>query len=214
MEDVAQGNLNEYVRELPSIIEKAKTLIVVDEVSARIAGALVDQWRARKKAFLEWINPHIDRANLAHKALTQDRAKIVNGYDEVIETVGSQVITWQDEEKRKREEAEARIQAEMKAREEEAQLAVAEQLEKAGDHEMAEAVISQPAQPARVILPPVVKIIGDRKTFDFELTNEKALPREYLQPDLVKIRRMVVAMGYECTIPGIRVFERKGLSGK
>lgn len=214
---------NQFNDELPAIIERAKSLKVVDEASARFVSGLVNEWRARKKAFLGWINPHISRLNEAHKALTRDRAMVENGYDGAINYGGSLVITWQDQEEQKRKEAEARLQAELKAREEEARLAEAIQLEKAGDHEMAEAVISQPIEPPRIILPPVEKLIGTRTTWHAVVYDKMLLikavangevPMIALEPNMVHLNQQAVSMKNEMNYPGVKATPREGQSGK
>ncbi len=214
---------NEFTKELPAVISMAKTLNVKDEMSAKAVSELVNKWRSRKKAFIEWIEPHIKRANDLHKGLTQDRAKVVNGYDEAINLGASQVITWQDEQERIRREAEAKLQAELKAKEEEARLAEAVELEKAGENELAEAIISEPIKPPKITMPVFEKQIGTRETWYAEVNDKTQLikavangevPLMAIEPNMVFLNRQAIALKNEMRYPGVIAKSKKGLSGK
>jgi len=45
-----------------------------------------------------------------------------------------------------------------------------------------------------------------QERWDFKIESERDIPREYMIPDTVKIRRAVIA---EITIPGVRAFKKK-----
>lgn len=217
--EVNNESLQTYEGEIPSLLEKAKGLQVKDLESFSIAKSMVDTFRDRKKAFLEFIEPHIDRANKAHKALTRDRARVVNGYDSVINEASKKAIAWQDEQERIRKEAEAKLQAELRKKEEEERLARAVELEKSGDTKKAEEVISEPIETKKVNLPssmPSGMGLGTRKNWKWKLVNQKEVKPQYLIPDEVKIGQMVRALGKEAeaTIGGIEVWQEKGLSGR
>lgn len=48
--------------------------------------------------------------------------------------------------------------------------------------------------------------------WNFTITNEALIPREYLMVDEVKIRRVVKALKADTKIPGVRVFDEGGVS--
>ena len=59
--------------------------------------------------------------------------------------------------------------------------------------------------------------VSMRKTWDFEITDPMAIPPEYKKDpiewvDQVKIRKVVKALGAECRITGIRIFEKHGIA--
>jgi len=55
---------------------------------------------------------------------------------------------------------------------------------------------------------------GIRKDWDFEIVNEKKIPREFLMIDEKKIRAFVKAMKNEARIEGVRVFERESVTAR
>jgi hypothetical protein len=69
----------------------------------------------------------------------------------------------------------------------------------------------------------VVAVVSDRaaprvtgiaipKVWDFEVENEKLIPREYFELDKTRLRKVVMALKGLCNIPGIRVFQVKRMA--
>jgi hypothetical protein len=69
----------------------------------------------------------------------------------------------------------------------------------------------------------VVAVVSDRaapkvggiaipKVWDFEVTDESLIPREYFELDHTRLRKVVMALKGLCKIPGIRVFQIKRMS--
>jgi len=52
--------------------------------------------------------------------------------------------------------------------------------------------------------------VTTKKIPDFEIVNEDLIPREYMIPNLTKIRKLVV--GGRKNIPGIKIFEKDSLA--
>jgi hypothetical protein len=53
------------------------------------------------------------------------------------------------------------------------------------------------------------KGISYRQVFKFEIKNEKLIPREYLEPNLSAIRKVVNATKGKANIPGIKITKEK-----
>lgn len=51
-----------------------------------------------------------------------------------------------------------------------------------------------------------------RKEWKFVIVDAKLIPREYLIPDEVKIRRIVRAMKEQANIPGVRIYSEDTVS--
>lgn len=100
-----------------------------------------------------------------------------------------------EEEKRKKEEEAAR------AREQ-------------GKEILAQAIESAPVVPPPVVVPRESKpaptmsggTVSSREEWDFRITNESLLPREYLMPDEKAIRAVVKARKGSTQIPGVEAF--------
>lgn len=127
-----------------------------------------------------------------------------------------------EEERRKAEQVELEKQIARQKAEAEAAAAKAVALDKAGLKEeanvaMAEAVAIEQKAPEQVYVAPakVAKSPGvsaPKKSYDIELTDAALVPREYMEPDLVKIRKVVNAMGGNIAIPGIKIIPVNAVS--
>lgn len=125
------------------------------------------------------------------------------------------LLTYQQEEERKRREIEARAQEEARK--------AAEKLQKQADAaaakgktEKAEALQQAAASVvAPIIAPTVQKLAGvsNRLTWHYEVTDSAQLPREWLMPDDKKLGAYVRAMKGETNIPGLRVYSKDGIAG-
>lgn len=118
---------------------------------------------------------------------------------------------------REAREAAAAEQRRLQAEAETRRLEEAAALEARGDTKAAERLIEQPVAvpivtPAPVFMPtppavaaaPKVAGISYGEVWDFEVTDEALVPREYLMLDDVKIGRVVRAMKGSTNIPGIK----------
>ena len=83
-------------------------------------------------------------------------------------------------------------------------------LEGAGLKLMAEQVLETPSFVPPVVLPGAPKLAGssERTYWKFQITDEAALPREYLMPDEKKIGQVVRAMKEKAVghIPGVYAY--------
>jgi hypothetical protein len=74
--------------------------------------------------------------------------------------------------------------------------------------ERAQAVVAPVAQRAA----PKVEGVSIPKVWQYEITDEDLIPREYLVVDEVKLRKVVMALKSQTNIPGVRVFEQKRIA--
>lgn len=114
-------------------------------------------------------------------------------------------------EKRKQAEAAAATgraaeAARLNAQAQKVQERAADKVEKFEDR--AAQVVAPIAQQAA----PKVAGVSVPMVWDFEITDEKAIPREYFDRSDVRIRKVVQAMQGNTNIPGVRVFQRKRIS--
>ena len=121
------------------------------------------------------------------------------------------------EEERKAEEErflQAAIEAEGKGYKDQANELVKMAEEKMEEIKQEAAVIIQePVRVAPIVMPKAVpKIAGGpvyQTRWDFEITNVNLIPRNYMIPDLVKIRNIVTDLKDQANIPGIRCFSKR-----
>lgn len=119
----------------------------------------------------------------------------------------------------KAEEAEQKRLQEAANREAQQQRAelgeLADVAEAEGDIDTAQALADEAAMvvaPSLMERAPKVAGTSVRETWEFEITEPHRLPREFLAPDLKKIRGYVRAMRSEARIPGVRIWSEKSIA--
>lgn len=195
--------------------EQARAIEISDAPSFEKAGEFLVDVKTLRKAISDHHQPVIEAAHKAHKAALAAKKSYDEPLAEAERIVKGSMTTYQREEERKRRELEAKLRAEAQKLEDERRLAKAEELEKAGNSAAAEAVIEKPVvAPAISVAPAAPKVAGvsTRKSWDFRITDESLIPREYLSVDEKKIRGVVRALGAEAKIAGVEVFERSEIA--
>lgn len=147
-------------------------------------------------------------------------------------TIKGAIGTYQAEERKKAEalrraaEEAARIERERLAEEARQAAEAAKAAAAAGDEEAAaaaqvqatvlaaEAEVVEHLAPAVVEAPAKLAGVSTRQDWDFEITDEAAIPREFLVVDEVKIRKYVKAMKADAKIPGVRVFAKDVIAAR
>ncbi len=117
------------------------------------------------------------------------------------------------EEQRKLEEYTRRKEAEEKAALEAAALnAIAKGDEARAVELVTKAEEVRHAVPVLAPVAPIAQGASFREIWKFEITDAKALPREYLIPDETRIGQVVRALKKDCSIPGVRIWSEKILA--
>lgn len=227
-----------------SLPEKARALTITDDASLLRAGEFLTGIKALRKEIGETFDPLITKAHSAHKAAIDAKKKVETPVAEAETIVKRGMALYQEaqeriaaqaaEEARKERE---RLEAEERAREaeerrrlereaEDRRLAEAAAAEAAGDAETAERILElppevvfvPPAAPSFVPPPPPepVKVAGVSfsEKWEYEVFDERQLPREYTMRDDKKIGAVVRAMKGETKIPGVRVFATKTVAAR
>lgn len=124
------------------------------------------------------------------------------------------MIAYSDEQDRIRRE-EQRRQNEAAEKERQRLADIAERAAAKGQDKKAENFADRAAMvqaPVVQTQAPKVGGISIPKVWTFEITDEDLIPREYLEVDLVRIRKVVTALKGDTNIPGVRVFEQKRIA--
>jgi len=195
--------------------------LVIDSPETYMAGAelVVSIKQARQEAK--------DRFADSREAAKQAKAAVDNLYNSLDRplaghesTLKGKLQSWDNEQERIRREQQQAAQLAAQKAEEDRRLREAEQLEAAGKPEEAARVIERPVVAPPVVLarttPKVEGLVHKFKPWDYRIVDESKLPRQYLTPDITKIRGVVRAMGEQTNIPGIEVYREKtvAVSGK
>jgi hypothetical protein len=196
------------------VLLRARLIAVTDRESEAEADRLLATAIRLKAEVKRSQDPLCAAADAAHKAATRERARLMAPFEAAEQLLGRKLIDWRAELRRRSQEAQRLAEIEARRIEEERRLAEAEALEAAG--ETREAVDSILAAP--VVAPPVVVPQQDLEassvqstitTWEAEIVDEAAIPREYLTPDMARIRKVVSALKGQTSIPGVRAVPRE-----
>jgi len=202
-------------------LELCQELSVIDNDTLLTADDLVTRGAREIKLIKAFIDPHIDRANKAHKALTQDRLKMIAPIKSGQAGLQQKMRVYKEEQDRLRKIEEAKVHAEAHKKQEETQkveedrrLAEAERLEKEGRNEEAESVIDAPIPVAKQYIAPVVQnntpklntIFIDK--WEADVFNEALVPDEYKIINQGMLNRRAQDTKGMISIPGCRMVNR------
>lgn len=209
---------------LAVIKEQLGDLIVIDQGSLTQANTLLIDIKSLRKRFDEEFDPGIKEAFAHHRTLVAQKKKWTDPLDEAERAIKPKIAGYLVEQDRIRLEAEraaerARIQAEKEANEA-ADIAVALIREGKADEakdivELAkEKVLDIEAEAPFIPDKPVANGTTLRETWEFEIEDESLIPRQFLMPDMKKIRGHVTNMKRDGKIPGIRIFSVKSVAAR
>lgn len=214
------------------LAREAQSLAVRDQETANRATLLILAGKDMVKKIKEHFAPLKKAADEAKKKLLDAEKAELQKVEPYIEKLQASLTAWRLEEERKRREAEeAARRAELERRrleeellrkaeearrleEEKKKLEGEEAARKAREELEKQALEEAAAREKQIIPPPPIpekpKTDGLtlRENWTFEIVDESQIPREYLVPDPVKIRKVVQVMKDKTNIPGIRVFNQ------
>ena len=205
-----------------TIVDQAKAVKVTDAQSYIVAGAL---WKAIKdmmKEVADTFDPIIEKAHASHKEALAQKAKFYAPLEAAYRSVKGLMSTYDADQERLRLAEQHRLEEIARKAEEERLLqeaiAAEEEAKRNGAtkeeaKQEAAAILSEPVYVAPIVLPKAVpKMQGGpvySTRWDFEVTDLGKIPREFMAPDLVKIRQIVTALKDQTNIPGIRAFSKR-----
>lgn len=219
----------EVKRHATELVPQAKAVIVTDVISDKRAKEMLLAVRGARKEIADTFDPDIKRWHEGHKAAIATKKKFDDPLEECDRYLNSQINSYALAEIRRAREAEEAARAKAKAEAEEAARKEAERLalddaialEKEGKTEEAEAVLANPVpvQPHYVAPAPIAPqlstvkgVSSPRLVWDFRITDETMIPREYLLVNESAIRAIVQRTNGKIRIPGVEAFERASTS--
>jgi hypothetical protein len=198
-----------------SIPERAKAIVVSNNETYLDACDVLKTIKDLRANIAATFDPMREAAHTAWKETINQQKKVEAPLEEGEAAVKQAISKYLAEQERLRKEAELLAQKAAQEEAERQQLADASLLDEMGETDMANAMLAERATAAPVILPrtvPKVSGIVPTKTWDFDIIDPMKIPRQYLVPDLVKIRGVVRALKSSANIPGVRVREVTGIS--
>ncbi|GAH04324.1 unnamed protein product, partial [marine sediment metagenome] len=162
-------------------------------------------WEKQVDAFCD---PNINRLHKAHKEALAQKATFKEPLKKAEGMVKEEIKQYLVEQDRIRREAEEKAKQEAEKKFEEAR-----ELEKEGKKEEAEQIREDETALATP-LPPVVKAEGTHlmKRWTWETEDENKIPREYMEPNKLKISETVRLLKGKANIPGVKVSQVSSVS--
>lgn len=212
------------------LAREAQNLIVKDQETANRATQLILAGKEMVKKIKDYFSPLKKAADEAKKKLLDAEKAELQKVEPYVEKLQQSLTAWKIEQERKRREAEEaarkaelerkRLEEELLRKAEEARrleeekkrIEGEEAARKAREELERKALEEAAAKEAQIIPPPPVpekpKTDGLtlRENWVFEIVDESLIPREYLVPDLIKIRKVVQTLKDRTNIPGVRAY--------
>lgn len=201
------------------MVGQAAMLSVTDDASFSRGGEMLLEIKRRAKIVDERFADPVSLAHKAHKALTALRDSVLSPFKQAEITIKGKLGTYQMDIERKRQEEADRLRRQAEAQAEADRIAKAEkQMDKGDLAGCKETLEAAPAfvPPPRVTTPEPPKVAGVsfKDVWKFEIVDASKLPAEYLIPNEKAIGQTVKGLMGKTSIPGVRVWAEKGVSGR
>lgn len=206
-----------------SIPDRVAEIVVRNQDDLDAANDYLNVVRRRIDYFSNLYDDRIAKAHAMHKGLLADKKGFTDPLTRAKEILDRKIADYLYEEDRKRMavERERQMAEEKVRREAEKASDKAHELIQKGQEAKAEAIIDKATEKIEAVMAaaPAVpeKPLADYRltqTWDIEIMNAEIVPREYCQPDEVKIRRIVKANFGRMEIPGVRIFQKRSVASK
>jgi hypothetical protein len=217
MKAVAVPDTSEIDSKTSLVVTAAEALEISNPQEYVEASGFLQDIKGLQNEIDDTFDTPIKLAHEAHKSIIGARNKHRVPLEQAEMLVKKKVGEYQRLEEKARKEQERKLLAETLKREEEARKEAAKELEQKGKPEEAKQVLETPVIPPPVVLQPQtpkIKGITTRETWKFRITNSDLIPKEYMTPDVTKIRGVVRAMKGQTNIPGIEAYPESTVSAK
>ena len=201
-------------------LEMAKNMKIENIDHYKFADECNSSGAKQTKVVEAFFNPHIKRAHETHKALTSDRAKVLNPIKEGCRLIGNKMVVFKraEEEKERKEQAardkkarddDAKARADL----EESRLEEATDLEKEGRKEEAEDLINAPLPERIQVAPAPVSAIPKTKTvfqdkWEYDVIDKSKVPEKYKIVDEATLNKLCQASKGQLFMPGCKAVNR------
>ncbi len=206
----------EIERQVELAVQESQSLVITNDVQLEGAGSFLRGIKTILKRIDDTFNEPIQAAHAAHKTMLAAKKKHADPLLQAERAVKGGIGKYQAEQRKLREDEERRLREKAQQEEEERRLAEAEELEKQGEPEAAEELISQPVVAPPVVLPGPPKVAGvsTRTAWKWRMTDFRLVLREFLMVDEKKVNGVVRSMGMQTSIPGIEVYPEEVVSAR
>lgn len=196
-----------------SFLALAESMPIETDEDFQHADKLVTEGQDYIKGVKSFMNPHIERAHIAHKELTEDRNIVIGPFEKGTKLLGGKMATYNHKREMEKQEEREEAFAKAKAEQDDACEAQAKELEAAGEKEAANAVREMKETAVPVPIDKLSDHLMSNTKFKTDwissITSPLEVPREYLIVDEAKIQKMVRVMKGNISIPGVSITEKQ-----
>jgi hypothetical protein len=187
----------------------ANRIDVIDLRTLEDARAVRTAIGEKQKTITEKLAGVKSAAYAVHRWLCNLEAAALAPYNTLDAYEREQIRAFNDRQTRERLAREREL-AEQRRRDDDARAAAeAAALEAAGDHALAAAVLAEQidAPDPVIVLPNAVTAIQRfRRTWHYRIDDPARIPRDFLEPNLEKLRKYAVAMTTTANVPGVSFY--------
>lgn len=208
-------NTQEITEKALTVPEQANALIITTPEQYQAAADMLLNIKAIQKEIDATFDPIVKKAHEAHKEAVAQKKKVETPLKEAEAIIKPKMVKYDTEQEAIRRAEEERLRAIALKEEEDRRIAEAAAAEAEGNHDEAEAIVSEPVYVAPVMVQkttPQVSGVQYRETWTFEVVDINKVPREYLKLDDVRIGGVVRSMKGATNIPGIRAYAVKSVA--
>jgi hypothetical protein len=220
IETEAQELVKPNISEGNDLLAFAEAYRVTDQESADLFGHWRVGLRDRIKAVIDKLAPAKKKTYDAWKEICKLETEAVKPLEDAQRCADRKIVAFHNEQVRRAEIWRQAESAEAHRLEEEHRLAVAAEQEAAGEHEAAEATISEPIAPIAVAPAPKPAVQGltFRETYKAEVTDKAAFLKavgsnkallHLADPNMTALNQLARAQKEMLDIPGLKVTKEK-----
>lgn len=181
---------------------------MVDAATYAEAGAMVVRLREMEQTVHRECDPLCESAHRAHKQAVAFRSKLLEPLAHAATALKRQMMRWEASEKERARQESLRLEQEQWAAEQELRAAEAAA---AGDEQAVSEIESLPPPPPPVVIPDIPRVVGVRfrTIWEPDVVDVDLVPRQYMMPDMAKLRKVAAALKGDTNIPGVVVRPRR-----
>lgn len=197
-----------------TLSERANQIVVTNREERSEAAAFLKNVKALKEKISEDFRPIIDDARATWKKALEKEKNHLGPLEQAERIVKLAMGQYDAREERRLDEERRKLEAEARKREEDARLTQAEQMEKSGHKEVANAILEQPIATPVYVMPKIGKGSSTRNHYKAVVFDVIALAKAviegkaqvgFIEPNFVALNGMARALGDKMNVPGVKV---------
>ena len=206
----------EIKRDVINVTNRAIALKVIDNGTYIEAGQILLFHKDMAKKIKEYFKPLKTKSYDAWKSICNAENEELEKLQPGTSYLSKEMVRYEAEQEKKRQAEETRLRQKALKREENERLQAAIEVEKEGQKEEAEAILSEKVfVPPPIVKKTIPKINGlaQRTTWTWRVVDINKVPRQYLKINDIAVNQVVRALREKSNIPGIEPYPETKMGG-